>query len=194
MSGAGEHHRTAPGWEEGRWDRHYWESKASIDDLVRTAGFRYWTILKPSTFMENLVGWSYLFGDWATDGFVTALAADTKLPLVAVRDIGTAGAAAFGDPEKFNGRDVELAGDHLTMTEIAETLTGVLGRTIEAPVLSSPEAIRRGLAPQMANMQEWLNEVGAPARPEHARALGLTVTDFRTWADETLRPHPSPTA
>ncbi len=80
------------------------------------------------------------------------------------------------------------------MTEIAETLTEVLGRTVEAPVLSSAEAVRRGVAPQMVNTQEWLNEVGAPARPEHAHALGLTVTGFRTWADETLRPHAAPAA
>ncbi|AOS63943.1 NmrA/HSCARG family protein [Actinoalloteichus hymeniacidonis] len=188
VSGAGEHHRTAPGWAEGRWNRHYWESKAVIDDLVREVGFPYWTVLKPAGFMENLLEWSPLFGDWKKTGFITAFAADTRLSFVAVQDIGAAAAAVFADPRRFHGLDVELAGDLLTMTEMAAVLAEVSGRQVDAPVLTSAEAIERGLDPMIVSHQEWLNEVGAPARPEHAHALGLTTTDFRTWAWQSAGP------
>ena len=188
VSGAGEYHRNAPGWEEGRWNGHYWESKAYTEELVRAAGFEYWTTIKPAFFMENFVRPSFLFANWVEDRLFTAVAAETRFPLVAVRDIGAAGAAIVDDPERFDGVDVELAGDYLTMAEVAEVLSDALGTRIGAPSLSPAEALEQGLMAELVNSQEWMNEVGSPARPEHARELGLATTDFKTWADETLRP------
>lgn len=186
VSGAGDFHRTQPGWAEGRWDRHYWESKAAVDEAVRTGGFEHWTVLKPATFMENLLGWSYLFGDWSTGTIITGFAADTLIPWTAVADIGEAAAAALTEPGRLDGMDVELAGEMLTMTQTAEILSEVTGRTISAPVLTPQQAVERGLLPAMVNAVEQINENGAPARPENARALGLRTTDFRTWARRTL--------
>lgn len=188
VSGAGEYHRNAAGWKEGRWNKHYWESKAYTEELVRAANFKYWTIIKPAFFMENFIRPSFLFANWVDDRFFTALAADTRLPLVAVQDIGTAGAAVITDPEKFNKMDVEFAGDYLTMTEIAEILSDVLGTKIEAPSLSPAQALEQGLMAELVNSQEWMNDVGSPARPEHAHTLELTTINFKTWANKTLRP------
>ncbi|WP_341720633.1 NmrA/HSCARG family protein [Micromonospora sp. FIMYZ51] len=186
VSGAGDFHRNQPGWAEGRWDRHYWESKAGIDELVRTAGFAHWTILKPATFMENLLGWSYLFGDWSSGTFVTGFAKDTRIAWIAVDDIGEAAATALTNPGRLDGMDVELAGDLRTMTEVAAILSEVTGRTITAPILTLPEAVERGAPPFMVNAVEQLNENGSPARPEIPHALGLPTTDFRTWARRTF--------
>ena len=186
VSGAGDFHRDQPGWAEGRWERHYWESKAAIDEAVRTGGFEHWTVLKPPTFMENLVGWSYLFGDWSSGTIISGFAADTRLPWIATDDIGAAAAIAFTNPGRLDGLDVELAGDMLTMTEVAAILSEVTGRAISAPVLTPQEAVERGLLPAMVNGVERINENGSPARPEIARTLGLPTTDFRTWARRTF--------
>ncbi|MFI6426855.1 NmrA/HSCARG family protein [Promicromonospora sp. NPDC050880] len=186
VDGAGEFHRTQPGWAEGRWDEHYWESKAAVDDAVRAAGFEHWTVLKPATFMENLTHRSYLFGDWSSGTIITGFAADTQIPWIAVDDIGEAAAVAFTEPGRFDGMDVELAGEMLTMTETAEILSEVTGRTISAPVLTPQQAVERGMLPAVVNEVERINQNGTPARPEHVRALGLPTTDFRTWAQRTL--------
>ncbi|WDZ85866.1 NmrA/HSCARG family protein [Micromonospora cathayae] len=186
VSGAGDFLRKQPGWAEGRWDRHYWESKAAIDDMVRTGGFAHWTVLMPSTFMENLVGWSYLFGDWTSGTIITGFAADTRLPWIAVDDIGEAAAIAFTNPGRLDGLDVELAGDMLTMTEVAAILSEVTGRAVVAPVLTPQEAVERGMLPAMVDAVERINANGTPARPETTRALGLPTTDFRTWARRTF--------
>lgn len=191
VSGAGEYHRNAPGWKEGRWDdwnKNFWESKAFTDELVRATDFQFWTVIKPAFFMENFVRPSPLFANWVEDRLFTALAADTRLPLTAIQDVGIAGAAVVHDPEKFNTLDVELAGDYLTMTEVARTLSDVLGTEISAPFLSPAEALEQGLMPALVYSQVWMNEVGSPARPEHAHALGLSTTGFRTWAAQTLKP------
>ncbi|MFE7507701.1 NmrA family NAD(P)-binding protein [Promicromonospora sp. NPDC057488] len=186
VSGAGEFARAQPGWSEGRWDRHYWESKDAVDEAVRTGGFEHWTVLKPATFMENLTGWSYLFGDWSSGTIITGFAADTRIPWIAVDDIGEAAAIAFTEPGRLDGMEVELAGEMLTMTETAEILGEVTGRPVSAPVLTPQEAVERGMLPAMVNGVERINANGTPARPEHVRALGLPTTDFRTWAQRTL--------
>ncbi|MFI8527343.1 NmrA family NAD(P)-binding protein [Promicromonospora sukumoe] len=186
VSGAGDFARTQPGWAEGRWDRHYWESKDAVDEAVRTGGFEHWTVLKPATFMENLTGWSYIFGDWSDGTIITGFAADTRIPWIAVDDIGEAAATAFTEPGRLDRMDVELAGEMLTMTETAEILSEVLGRPVSAPVLTPHEAVERGMLPAMVNGVERINANGTPARPEHVRALGLPTTDFRTWARRTL--------
>ena len=187
VSGTGEFARSAPGWTSGRWNTHYWETKYAIEEAVRHAGFASWTVLKPATFMENLLEWSYMFGDWAQSGFVTIFAKDTKLTWVAVDDIGVAGAAAFADPARWHGVDLDLAGDRLTMTEVAAILSEVLGRPVPAPVLTPEEAVARGLPEMMVPMQQWTDLMGSPALPEQAHAHGLPTTDFRTWAAAHLR-------
>ena len=187
VSGAGDYARNAPGYAEGRWDTHYWESKAYAEDLVRSAGFRFWTILKPAFFMENFVRPSFLFAGWTGDRLLTALRPETELSLVAVQDIGTAAAVAFAEPGRFDKIEVELAGDRLSMSEIAAVLSEAMHLPLEATTFSSEEAIAQGVLPALVGGQEWLNEVGSPARPAAAQALGLAMTDFRSWAEQMLR-------
>jgi uncharacterized protein YbjT (DUF2867 family) len=183
VSGAGEPGRG----QDSAHSKHYWDSKAALDEAVRTAGFAHWTILKPTTFMENLLGWSPMFGNWERDGvFITIFHADTVLGWVAVDDIGAAAAAAIADPAKFDRVNLELAGDRRTMAELAAILSGVLGRRIEAPVLTAEEAVERGMMPVMVGNEQQINRVGSPARPEFAHALGLTTTDLPTWAARTF--------
>lgn len=43
------------GWDEGRWDPLYWNNKSAVIDMVKTQGFRHWTILKPAMIMEDIV-------------------------------------------------------------------------------------------------------------------------------------------
>jgi uncharacterized protein YbjT (DUF2867 family) len=183
VAGAGDPARGS----ESAFAQHYWTSKAALDDAVREAGFEHWTVLKPCTFMENLTAWSPMFGNWERDGvFITIYAAETELAWVAVDDIGTAAAAAIIDPARLDHRDVELAGDRHTMTEIAAILTEVLGRPIEAPILTAEEAVARGMMPEMVANERQINRLGQPAHPEQTRALGLPTTDFRTWAVRTF--------
>ncbi|MBM7115048.1 NmrA/HSCARG family protein [Archangium primigenium] len=182
VSGAGDFQRNAPGWKEGRWDVHYWESKASIEALVRDAGFRSWTVLKPAFFMENFVRPSALFAHGTGDRLMTVLKPQTVIALIAVKDIGEAGAAALLAPEKFHRVELELAGERLTMTDIARILGEAWNVSPEAPDITPEEALAQGMPPAFVKNYQQLNEVGSPATPEQARSLGLPLTDFKTWA------------
>ncbi|MEU7186012.1 NmrA family NAD(P)-binding protein [Streptomyces sp. NPDC045369] len=189
VSGAGRHTRT-PGWSEGRWAsmEPTLGAKSAIQDRVRTAGFRHWTLLKPGFFMENfLPSMAFLFPRGIEGGLVSVLNPGTRLSLAAVDDIGRAAAAAITAPERFDGVELELASDHLSMTEIAEVISRALGTHLSAPEMTEDEAIAAGM-PAMGASHEWLNVAGQPARPQYARDLGIPLTSFEEWAQKHLRP------
>ncbi|MEU9887465.1 NmrA family NAD(P)-binding protein [Sphaerisporangium sp. NPDC051011] len=189
VSGAGRHIE-APGWADGRWAsmEPVYAAKVGAQDRVRAAGFTHWTIIKPGFFMENfLPSVAYLFPRGVEGGLVTVLKPGTRLSLVAVDDIGTAAAAAIAAPERFHGVELELAGDYLAMTEIAEVLSRALGTGLAAPDMTMEEAVAAGMPGPGVRSHEFIDVVGQPARPEFARALGIPLTTFEKWAHEHLR-------
>ncbi|MFD6988362.1 NmrA family NAD(P)-binding protein [Streptomyces sp. NPDC059943] len=188
VTGAGQHTR-APGWAEGRWAamEPTLGAKSAIQDRVREAGFHHWTLLKPGTFMENfLPSMAFLLPRGVEGGLVSVLKPETRLSLVAVDDIGRAAAAAVDAPERFDRVELELASDHLSMTEIAEVLSRALGTHLSAPDMTEEEALAAGMPP-MGATHEWMNAVPQPGRPEFARDLGIPLTSFEEWARAHMR-------
>ncbi|MER5650750.1 NmrA family NAD(P)-binding protein [Streptosporangium sp. NPDC002524] len=189
VTGAG-HHTEAPGWAEGRWEQMapVFAAKSGAQDRVREAGFTHWSIIKPGFFMENfLPSAAYLLPRGVEGGLVTVLRPETRLSLVAVKDIGVAAAAAIAAPERFHEVELELAGEHLALTDIAEVLSGALGTELAAPDMTAEEAIAAGMPRWGVTSHEFLNAAGQRARPEYARALGIPLTTFGEWANEHLR-------
>ncbi|WP_254716427.1 hypothetical protein [Actinomadura sp. WMMB 499] len=82
--------------------------------------------------------------------------------------------------------ELELASEYLSMTEVAEVLSHVLGRHLPAPDMTEDEAFAAGMPPMGAG-HAWLNAAGQPGRPEYARELGITLTSFEAWAREHMR-------
>ncbi|MFJ4716399.1 NmrA/HSCARG family protein [Streptomyces sp. NPDC088785] len=180
VSGAGQH--TAWVKDAWAWMEPYYTAKAGIQDRVREAGFAHWTLLKPGFFMENLRPEAgIVFPRGVEGGLVTLLKPATRLALVAVDDIGTAAAAAVAEPGRFDGVELELASDLLTMTEIADVLSRALRVPLTAPDLTEEEATAAGM-PAMGIAQAAMNDHPHPAHPDLARALGLPLTSFGTWA------------
>ncbi|NDZ80379.1 NmrA family NAD(P)-binding protein [Streptomyces sp. SID10853] len=185
VSGAGQH----VDWVRGRWAwmEPYYTAKAGIQDRVRTAGFTHWTLIKPGYFMENfLPAEKIMFPRGVDGGLVSLLKPATRLSLVAVDDIGRAAAAAIAAPRRFDGVELELASEVLTMAEIAEILSRGLGAGLTAPDMTEEEASAAGM-PGMGFAQAHINEHAQPARPEYARALGIPLTTFEEWAGGHLR-------
>lgn len=131
-------------------------------------------ILRPVFFMENLPSPWFLNGD----KLGTAMKPTTKLQMIAVDDIGRIGARAFTDAAKLKGREIELAGDAVTMTEAAAGLSKALGKKIEF-VQYPIEAVRAN-SNDFALMSSGLNP----------RA---TTPISRRWTRSSARPPSSPT-
>ncbi|MEV0177157.1 NmrA/HSCARG family protein [Streptomyces sp. NPDC050803] len=148
----------------------HFESKAEIETYIEAVGVPA-TVLRPVFFMEN---WRYMLPERAEGGervCGVALDADTPLQMIAVSDIGRIAADAFADPDAFIGRAVEIAGDELTVRQIAE----VFGRVDGVPTRfeQRPEAVE-----EFAKMYGWINEHGygadlAALRERHPGLLTL---------------------
>lgn len=185
-SGVGDH-RKIEGWAEGRWKAHevYWENKLATCELVKRAGFRRWTLLLPSTFMDH----AFLDPAGFVDGrrMVTTVHADVVLPLIAPEDVGKAAAAAITDPDRFHEVTLQLAGDLLTLPQIAEILSRLDGEDYVVESGSVEEAIAAGQHPGIAQGMTYMNVAPVLARPELARAFGLELLRFEAWARQQRR-------
>lgn len=157
----------------------HFENKWRVEQTVRALRFPSYVILRPVFFMENLTSPWFLNGD----KLVTALDPSTKLQMIAVRDIGEYGARAFIDPEKLGGREIDIAGDALTMPEAAEILGKGLGRRIEyfrIPI----EEVRKN-SEDFAIMLEWFERVGYNADVDGLnREFGIKPTKLREWVSK----------
>lgn len=195
VSGTGAH-RTMSGWAEGRWDRVYWDGKHEIEAEVQAAGFAAGVVLKPAFMMDNLIApkAAWMFPDLASGKIINAIQSETRLALIAASDIGRVAARAFANPERFTGGGIELAGEWLTLPEVAAILSEVWGEAIVAETRSPAEVLTRGQNPGWVQTQEWLNEVGYPARPDVMKGFGVEPTGLSDWASKHRDRRPGKTA
>ena len=154
----------------------HFENKFRIEETVRGLGFPSYAILRPVSFMENLLSpWS-LRGDKLTSG----VAPTTKLQMIAVDDIGKFGAKAFADADQMKDVAVDIAGDSLTMTEAAAALGQVVGKTLT--YAQTPMAAIRQRSEDLALMTEWFERVGYSADiAGNEKRFGIHALTFAEW-------------
>lgn len=160
----------------------HFESKWEVEQHVRDVGFAY-TILRPVFFMEN---WEQepLRGMVLSGEIVWPLSPETRLQQVSVEDLGHFAAEAFEDPEAWNGRELDLAGDELRMTEMAEIFSEVTGRDVEYRQIDW-EDYREAAGDEFADMYRWFEDQGYEADIDELRAMHPGLTDLETY----LRDH-----
>ncbi|KAL7626767.1 hypothetical protein AAE478_003541 [Parahypoxylon ruwenzoriense] len=138
-------YRDIPGWDGVPFMKAYWTSKAAGEDLVRSAGLPYYTILRPGEFMSNYTdAHSALFqlSDLVREGvWRTALPGDFGTALIDVEDIGRAAAAAMADPERLGrGLEVGLAAHTLPVAELVALLGAAAGKSLRLSTYGPQEA------------------------------------------------------
>ena len=79
----------------GAFPAHYWRSKIEAESIVRSGGFDAWTIVRPATFMENLLPPSMWLAEFTSNRLAVVNDHDRIRPWVAVADIATATLAAL---------------------------------------------------------------------------------------------------
>jgi uncharacterized protein YbjT (DUF2867 family) len=122
----------------GMGQKHF-ESKWIIEQHIHALAIPY-TIFRPAFFMENY-NWSRA---QILNGTLTSLGLrpEKEIQSMAVEDIGVFAALAFANPEQYIGKTIELAGDELTESQIANTFTEVIGRPVKL-IMPSEEDGRR---------------------------------------------------
>jgi uncharacterized protein YbjT (DUF2867 family) len=160
----------------------HFENKWRVEETVRALNFPSHVILRPVFFMENLTSPWFLNGD----AVYSALNAGTVLQMIAVEDIGTYGARAFTDAARLNRREIDLAGDALTMPATCAVLGQGLGRPIRL-VQIPIEEVRKN-SEDFALMLEWFDRTGYNADlPGLRREFGIQPTPLEAWAAKQAR-------
>jgi uncharacterized protein YbjT (DUF2867 family) len=155
----------------------HFETKWKVEQHIREIGLPA-TALRPVFFMENF---TTFFKPSAEGILMMPMRADKKLAMVAVRDIGEFGAAVFMRPNDFLGQAIDLAGDELTMPEVAVHLSKVTGRSIRFQGLPLEQADAT-MGHDLATMFRWFNEVGYQVNVAALKqTFKIPLTTFTEW-------------
>ena len=134
----------------GMGQKHF-ESKWIIEQHIHSIELPY-TILRPAAFFENF-NWeraSIVNGTFNALGLLPG----KERQLIAVDDIGVFVALAFANPDQYLGKTIELAGDALTESQLADTFAKVIGRPVK---LTMPTGGGWGSEEEMKAMFNFFN-------------------------------------
>ena len=150
----------------------HFETKWNVEQHICQIGLPA-TILRPTFFMDNF---GTIFRDGLLQGtLMLPMRPDTKLQMIAVKNIGEFGAAALLRPNEFIGQAIELAGDELTMPEAVAHLARTMNRAITFQSMPDDQA----MGDDMAKMFRWFNEVGYAADiPTLGQRYGISLINF----------------
>lgn len=160
----------------------HFDSKRGIERYLMGTGVPL-TVLRPTFFMDNFAA----HGPELEDGTLVvrlALKPGTRVQFIAVDDIGYFAAEAFDRPEAYVGRALEIAGDALTATEIAEAFAARSGLPARFEELSLDAVAHHPYipnAPDIALMFEWFQEHGYRADIEALRSEHPGLRSFATY-------------
>ena len=161
----------------------HFESKFMVEEHLRSSGVPN-TVFRPVFFMEN---WLRMRQTIEEGTLALPLTPDTKLPMIAVRDIGVFVTMAFERPGHWQGRTVELAGDELTLSEIAASLSRLAGREIVYAQIGW-EDYEAVAGREMTLMYRWFQEVGYSVNIGALRTEHPNLMTFERWLQSNWRP------
>lgn len=170
----------------GKTEVPYFESKREVEEYLKQAGISY-TILRPVWLMEHFA--SPWYRPSIEKGVLsTPLQPGRDLQMVSAVDIGRIVAEVFENSIKFVGREIDVAGDHLTMEEIAEEISRVLSRTVRYDRI--PESrIEKAVGSDWAPMFRWLDRHGYDVdiwlSQSKFRRYEISLTSFRDYLKDS---------
>ena len=154
----------------------HFDSKFRIEEHIRGTGLHY-TIVRPVYFMENWMG----MRDSINGGtFSLPLNPDTRLQMIAVNDIGAVVAMALEHPGKWQGRAFDLAGDELSMTELAEVFSRASGHEVRYTQVPWDE-FEKQAGKEMTMMYRWFQDTGYHVDISAVRQEYPALTTFGQW-------------
>ena len=158
----------------------HFESKRRVEGHVRSLGIPY-TIVRPVFFMHN---WEGMREQILGGAFPSPLSPDKPLQQLALEDLGAFVAETFAAPDQWLGQEVDLAGDELTMPEVAETFGHIIDKEVRH-VQTGWEEFRQAAGEEVYEMYRWFEEEGYEADIEALQTKGHDLTSL----GEYLRHH-----
>jgi uncharacterized protein YbjT (DUF2867 family) len=160
----------------------HFDSKFQIEQHIRAAGVPY-TILRPVFFMENWLG---MKSNIEQGTLALPLTPETRFQMIAVDDIGAFVAEAFDNPSKYQGRAIDIAGDDLSLAEIAGAFSRASGRAVKYQQVPWDQ-FEQHAGHELTVMWKWFQEAGyhidiSALRREHPQMI-----NFERWLESNWR-------
>jgi len=163
----------------GMGQKHF-ESKYLVEQHIQAIGIPY-TILRPAAFMENAF-WNrekILEGAYPSWGLPPQKAVQT----ISVQDIAGFTALALENPDQYLGKTLELAGDELTESQMAEKFTEAIGRPVKVESPEMPDSTIPD-EEQLA-MYRFFSGEAYTADINALRQMNPDLLDYATWLQRT---------
>ncbi len=103
-----------------------------------------------------------------------------RVQLVATADVGWFAARALEEPDRFSGREIALAGDELSVSDILVAYRRATGRT---PWVAPIPGFLPGLMmpKEISSMFKWIGDYGFKADIPALRQEHPTMLTFAAW-------------
>ena len=155
----------------------HFESKARVEEHLKELDLPL-TIVRPTSFMENLVRYATQRTD---EGLIVPvpLQSTTRVQMIAVDDIAAIVAIVFAEPEKYVGTAFDLAGDELSFPEAAAGLGAAIGQPVR--YVRIPWQAVRDRSEDLYLMYQWFERTGYSADIAELRMMHPELLDFGAW-------------
>jgi uncharacterized protein YbjT (DUF2867 family) len=170
----------------------YVTASLAMDDLIASTGVNYRALTMPS-FMDNMLRQVELIKNHGI--FTSPIAGDRKNPACATRDIAAAAAKLLlDDTWSGNSSAAVLGPEDLSFNDMAQVMSEVLGKPVHFQQITGDafksrlvgfgmsDAMAQGMLDMMVAKDHGLDNA-EPRTPQSS-----SLTSFRQWCDEVLKP------
>jgi uncharacterized protein YbjT (DUF2867 family) len=163
----------------------YYQSKFNLENVVKNAGFKSYTILRPA-FIQHNYTLPHVLGNFPelpkTGTLGHAYNDGARMLHIDEKDIGHYASAALLDPVKFNGAEIELGNDNLTIEETRDILNKVTGKDVKVRKWDEKETKETNEWLFTVRFFLWANIVDMKSvAKENEKKYGIGFTSFEEY-------------
>jgi uncharacterized protein YbjT (DUF2867 family) len=139
------------------------------------------SVLRPVYFMENFnapTARKIISGG----RLIMALDPNKPLQMISVEDIGFIAAIMLDNPDDWKGRSIEIAGDSLTMPQVAQKFSAAPGQKVEFVEQQLQEL--KKVDHERYLMMTWLNGPGYQADIGAIRSIHPSLMNLDQWLEK----------
>ena len=162
----------------------YWKGKTRANNVVKNSNIPHWVIFKPAMMMDNfLKGRAQIYPNLKEGIIENNVKLDTKIDFICALDQGKFVADAFENIEKYDKKEIDLASQSLTLTEVADIIFKCLNKKIKIISTDAKELNRKGFHKAITDSFEWDNLEGYKVDIEKVKSYGIKLTSFEEFCN-----------
>ena len=161
----------------------YWEGKSGANKIVKESKIPHWVIFKPAWMMDNFLKEKapYILPN-LKEGFIeTNMKLDTKIDFICALDQAKFVADAFLNIEKYDKKEIDLASQNSTMTELADIIFKMFNKKIKVICTEKNELLKKGIPKAFIDTYEWNMLEGYKVDISKVKSYGIKLTSFEEF-------------